>query len=129
MPYSVLGVDDEASVRQLMRLVIDTDDRFTLHGTAHDGRDALGQIENQCPDAIVCDLRMPGMDGWEALPHLRAACPDAVIVIYSSDPAAPSALTLGADRVLDKAVDFGDVLDVVAEMLRNTDQGHDRDPA
>lgn len=77
MPYSVLVVDDEAPVRHLLRLLIDIDDRFTLHATAHDGRDALSRIEDRCPDGIVCDLRMPGMDGWEALPRLRAACPPA----------------------------------------------------
>jgi PleD family two-component response regulator len=67
-PYSVLAVDDEASVRQLIRLLIDTDERFTLFGTAHDGRQALDRVEERCPDAIVCDIRMPGMNGLEALP-------------------------------------------------------------
>jgi DNA-binding NarL/FixJ family response regulator len=119
MPYSVLAVDDEASVRQLIRLLIDTDERFTLFGTAHDGRQALDRVEERCPDAIVCDIRMPGMNGLEALPHLKAACPEAIIVIYSADPAARTALTLGADRVLDKSVDASDVLEVVAQMCRN----------
>jgi NarL family two-component system response regulator LiaR len=119
MPYSVLAVDDEPSIRQLIRLLIDTDERFTLFGTAHDGREALDQVEKRCPDAIVCDIRMPGMNGLEALPRLKAACPKAIVVIYSADPAARTALTLGADRVLDKSVDASDVLDVVAEMCRN----------
>ena len=119
MPYSVLVVDDEASVRQLIGLLIETDERFTLFGTAPDGRRALDRVEERCPDAIVCDIRMPGMSGLEALPRLKAACAEAIIVIYSADPAARTALTLGADRVLDKSVEASDVLDVVAEMCRN----------
>jgi YesN/AraC family two-component response regulator len=67
MPYSVLAVDDQPSVRQLMRLLIDTDDRFTLIGTARDGRQALDRVEKRCPDAIVCDIRMPGMN-WRRCP-------------------------------------------------------------
>jgi DNA-binding NarL/FixJ family response regulator len=59
------------------------------------------------------------MSGLEALPHLKAACPEAIIVIYSADPAALTALTLGADQVLDKSVDASDLLDVVAEMCRS----------
>jgi len=118
MPYSVMAVDDEASVRLLIRLLIDTDERFTLFGTAHDGGQALDRVEVRCPDVIVCDIRMPGMNGLEALPHLRAACPEAIIVIYSADPAAVTALRLGADLVFDKSVDVRDVLEAVAEMCR-----------
>jgi YesN/AraC family two-component response regulator len=49
MPYSVLAVDDEASVRQLIRLLIDTDERFTLFGTAHDGRQASTRLRSGVP--------------------------------------------------------------------------------
>jgi DNA-binding NarL/FixJ family response regulator len=100
MPYSVLAVDDEPSIRQLIRLLIDTDERFTLFGTAHDGREALEQVEKRCPDAIVCDIRMPGMNGLEALPRLKAACPKAIVVIYSADPAARTAV--GSPRSPDR---------------------------
>src|SRR5262245_24168718 len=39
--------------------------------TAVDGLDALDQVEQHRPDAILLDLIMPAMDGWSVLERLR----------------------------------------------------------
>lgn len=38
---------------------------------AHDGREALDQLERERPDAIVLDAMMPVMDGYEVLRRVR----------------------------------------------------------
>jgi CheY-like chemotaxis protein len=84
VPYSVLVVDDDGSIRDLLELWFDDDTRFTMFGTAPEGGKALDMVQTSCPDAIVCDINMPGMNGIEALPLLRSACPNTVIVAHSA---------------------------------------------
>jgi two-component system, chemotaxis family, protein-glutamate methylesterase/glutaminase len=105
-PYSVLAVDDQLPVLQLLTLWIDCDARLRLAGVASDGEDAIRWVEQECPDAIICDVTMPRLGGLEALPAMRVACPDSVILMYTSVPdIACVAHQLGADAVVEKTVD------------------------
>ena len=118
-PLSVLVVDDQPAMVNLLRMWIDDDDRFVLAGTAADGRAAVREAAAECPDGVICDMDMPEMDGAEAVPILRRMCPDTVIVVYTSDRnLVTKAGRLGADAVLDKATPPVDVLDVLAELHR-----------
>lgn len=123
MPFSVLLVDDSPVVRQVLTMLIDTDERLTLARAVGDGLQAAEAVSDDCPDAIVCDVAMPRMDGLEAVPILRAACPSAVIVMYTSDPeAAYTAFELGADDVIAKTVDPRDLMDRIVDVFaRRTD--------
>lgn len=118
-PLSVLVVDDEPAMVQLLRLWIDDDGRFVLAGTAADGRAAVRVAAAECPDAVICDMDMPQMNGAEAMPILRRMCPDTVIVVYTSDrDLATEAGRIGADAVFDKLTSPAEVLDRVAELHR-----------
>lgn len=119
MPFSVLIVDDQPAVLQLLTLWIEGDDRLSLAGTAQDGEAAVRWVRSRCPDAVICDLVMPVMDGIEALPLLRRACPDAVIAMYTSCPeVAGGAEQLGADAVFDKATEPSAMLDHLVNLCR-----------
>ena len=60
-PGSILVIDDEPSiVRGLTRLLHRDGYRVA---TARNGRDALAQLQGQCYDVILSDLRMPELDG------------------------------------------------------------------
>ena len=67
---SVLVVDDEADIRELLRINLELDGHQVV--TAPDGRRALECILEQAPDVVVLDVVMPGMDGWEVLRHIKA---------------------------------------------------------
>jgi DNA-binding NarL/FixJ family response regulator len=119
-PYSVLAVDDQPQVLQLLTLWIRGDSRLRLAGTASDGHSAIRWVSQECPDAIICDVTMPRLGGLEALPALREACPDSVILMFTSAPEiAVTAQQLGADAVVDKAADLSDLLDYVVLLCRN----------
>lgn len=65
----VLIVDDEPDVRLVARVILnsagyDVDE-------AESGEEALAHIRDQVPDAVLLDVRMPGIDGWEVLRQLR----------------------------------------------------------
>jgi DNA-binding NarL/FixJ family response regulator len=119
-PYSVLAVDDQLPVLQLLMLRIESDVRLRLAGVATDGHAAIRLASHDCPDAIICDVRMPGLGGLEALPALRESCPDAVIMMHTSAPdLASTAQQLGADAVVDKTHDPSDLLDYLVDLCRN----------
>jgi len=70
---SILVIDDEPSiVRGLTRLLHHDGYRVT---TASNGRDALAQLQGQCYDVILSDLRMPELDGRAFYALLRQHSP------------------------------------------------------
>lgn len=119
-PYSVLAVDDQPQVLQLLTLWVQSDARLRLAGTASDGRSAVERAAEECPDAIICDVTMPRLGGLEALPELRRLCPGSVILMYTSAPElATTAQQLGADAVVDKTADLSALLDYVVALCRH----------
>ena len=72
-PGSILVIDDEPSiVRGLTRLLHRDGYRVA---TARNGRDALAQLQGQCYDVILSDLRMPELDGRAFYALLRQHSP------------------------------------------------------
>jgi CheY-like chemotaxis protein len=62
---SVLVVDDEPQVVWVLEFSLKGEGYQTF--TAHDGFEALDQIERHHPDLMVLDVMMPRMDGWSVL--------------------------------------------------------------
>lgn len=68
---SVLVVDDHPLVREHVARAILADERLELAGQAGDGEDALCQVQERRPDALVLDVEMPKLDGVGVLRALR----------------------------------------------------------
>jgi len=66
----VLLVDDEDSLRKVMRDLLERDGYDVTE--ARDGVQALDQVDRVGPDIIVLDLNLPGLDGYGVLSHLRS---------------------------------------------------------
>lgn len=94
----VLLVDDLPDIRLVMRLLLEADGRAEVVGEAADGNEAVRLAAELHPDAVVLDLRMPGLDGVSALPLIRDASPGTVVVALSALPVGP---------MTDRAVDLG----------------------
>ena len=85
-PVKVLLVDDEAPARARLREVLAdcaADMPLEILGEADNGVDALRQIEENRPDVLLLDIRMPEMDGIEVAQHLRLLSP-ATAVIFTT---------------------------------------------
>src|SRR4051794_13514157 len=67
---TVLVVDDEGDIRELVRINLELDGHSVL--TAPDGTKALELARQKTPDLILLDVMMPGLDGWEVLSRLKA---------------------------------------------------------
>jgi two-component system response regulator AlgR len=66
----VLIVDDEPLARARIADLLDDIDDVEVVGQAPDGRAALECVERACPDLVLLDIRMPGIDGLETARHL-----------------------------------------------------------
>ncbi|HEX9106544.1 MAG TPA: response regulator [Longimicrobiales bacterium] len=59
----ILVVDDDPSSLDIVRTFLEA--RGYRVATAHDGKEALSQMEEVRPCLVLLDVMMPGMDGWE----------------------------------------------------------------
>ncbi|MGB8650246.1 MAG: EAL domain-containing protein [Mycobacteriales bacterium] len=104
----VLVVEDDASVGQLLKALLDDEQDFQVVGQATDGREAIALARYLRPDVVLLDLALPGVGGLEALPMLRTVAPRAHIVVVSGMDAAAlrdRATRAGAEAYWDKSED------------------------
>ena len=79
----LLVVDDEARVRQGLRMRLASEPDLEIVGEAGDGPAALHLALELRPDVVLMDLLMPGMDGIRVTRMLQAAVPASRIVAFS----------------------------------------------
>ena len=101
----VLLVDDEDSLRKVMRDLLERDGYLVTE--ARDGVQALDQVDRVGPDIIVLDLNLPGLDGYGVLSHLRsrpatANIPVIVLTAKGDEDNELRVFELGADDFLTK---------------------------
>jgi len=70
MGKTVLVVDDEPDIRVLAKITLQSAGFDVME--AESGEDALAAVERTNPDAVLLDIRMPGMNGWEVLEQLKS---------------------------------------------------------
>src|SRR5205809_7693238 len=73
--------------------------------TASNGIDAASKLENTAVQAVITDLKMPGMDGLELLHHVRRtkpAIPVIVLTAFGTVSTAVEAMKAGANDFLVK---------------------------
>ncbi len=75
---TILLIDDEPQLRQLMRLALGAEYDILEAG---DGTTGLSLAQEQHPDLILLDLRMPGLDGLSVLRKLKAHAQTAAVPI------------------------------------------------
>jgi DNA-binding NarL/FixJ family response regulator len=76
----ILLVEDHATVRQALKLLIDRESDLEVVDEASDGAQALDCARNNDLDVVVLDLSMPGVSGLVATRRLRELRPDLAIV-------------------------------------------------
>ena len=79
----ILLADDHVTVRQGLKMLIESQGDMTVVSEASDGTAAVEQARTLRPDVVVMDISMPGMNGLVATRTLKQIQPDSVIVILT----------------------------------------------
>ena len=80
----VMTVDDHEIFRSGIRYLLITFEDIDLLAEAHSGEEALCLCEEDCPDVILMDMMMSGMDGIESTRAIRERFPDVQVLALTS---------------------------------------------
>ncbi|MGY4156280.1 CheY-like chemotaxis protein [Bradyrhizobium sp. USDA 4461] len=125
MTVSVLVVDDEPDLEVLFRQQFRRElraRRFVMDfaGSAAQALNRISDTGEQTLILILSDINMPGMSGLEMLPELRARRPDVPVIMitaYGDAETRKTALERGAQALLTKPIDFGQVRQAIQARL------------
>jgi len=79
----VLLADDHAVLRDGLRLLLEAQQDIKVIADVANGRDAVRQVRQQCPDVVIMDIAMPELNGIEATRQILEVCPSAQVIILS----------------------------------------------
>src|SRR5690554_7206513 len=104
-------IDDDRSIRWVLERALD---QAGLQPTAFEsGENIMKRLEQEQPDAIISDIRMPGIDGITLLSRISASHPDIPVIIMTAHSDLESAVTsyqTGAFEYLPKPFDVDDAV-------------------
>ncbi len=115
---TVLVVDDEAAIRDALRMILEYEGYRVLEAAS--GEDALSVLSRTPADAVLLDIRMKGMSGLDALERIRglhAGLPVLMVSGHGTIETAVSALRLGAQDFLEKPLERDVVLARIGGLL------------
>jgi DNA-binding NarL/FixJ family response regulator len=107
-PLRIVVADDQATIREGLVLMLDLLPDIRVVGSAADGEQAIAQVAEHRPDAILLDLHMPVLDGLEVTRRLAVSHPEVAIVVlttYANDASVLDTLRAGARAYLTKNAD------------------------
>ncbi len=101
--YKILVIEDETSISKFIKINLEREGFKVL--PAYNGEDGLIMFRENCPDAVILDLMLPGIDGFEVCSKIRELDSDVIIIILTAkgqDMDKIMGLELGADDYMVK---------------------------
>ena len=117
--FSVLVVEDDATLRQIMCAVLSKNGYSAL--AASDGADALDVLDRIHVDLIISDIMMPGIDGYELTHELRDAGYNLPILMVTAKERFEDkqrGFLAGIDDYMVKPIDLNEMILRVGALLR-----------
>ena len=116
MKKKILVVDDEKNIRLLLNEEL-TDEGYEVI-MADNGETALKMIEEEKPDIVTLDIKMPGEDGLNILRKIREIEYDLPVIICSAYSVYKSDFSaVAADHYVVKSSDFDELKNKIKEIL------------
>ena len=116
----IVVVEDDPGVRGLLATGLELEGHEVL--SAPDGPAGLAMVAEVLPDAVVCDVMMPGMSGWDVVCALREDArfehlPVALLSARDSTDDTRHGYEAGASVVLPKPYDGGKLHEVLTALV------------
>lgn len=118
---NLLIVDDDKLIQKSLSLSLSREKDINVVGCASNGLEAIHFFDEEIPDMVLMDIRMPGLDGIEATRLIKQRNPRTRVMMlttFDDKPSIKQALSAGADGYLlktDKVSDIASKLRVMME--------------
>ena len=119
----VLLVDDQKTVREKLKVSLESEADIEVVGTANNGITAIEQVEVLQPDVVIMNIEMPSLDGTSATKQITNRFIETNVIIhtsYDSDEYIIKSLAMGAKGYLLKSLETEDL----AIAIRNINKGY-----
>lgn len=120
---SIAIIDDHPMVLGGLEVMLAARRIFRVVKTFSSGEDALGFVRKSgCPDIVLCDIRMQGMDGFETLAKIKRFYPKARVLLLAGMPLAVEAeraKAMGAAGYMSKSSDIDRLARAIQEAAEN----------
>jgi two-component system, NtrC family, nitrogen regulation response regulator NtrX len=119
MKTRILVVDDEAAIRESLRMILEYEGYGFV--SAASGQEGIALVQRDRPDLVLLDIKMPAMDGMEVLRKLRAlddTLPVVMISGHGTTSTAVDAIKSGALDFLDKPLSSERVIVTLQNALK-----------
>jgi two-component system, NtrC family, nitrogen regulation response regulator NtrX len=114
----ILVIDDEKSIRNTLKDIIEYEQHQV--DLAADGREGLEMFQQTHYDAVLCDIKMPGMDGTEVLMQIVEINPEVPVIMISGHgniETAVDSIKKGAYDFIQKPLDLNRLLVTIKNAL------------
>jgi len=122
MKPRILVIDDEAAIRDSLRMILEYEDYRFLGASS--GQEGIALAQRDRPDLVLLDIKMPGMDGMEVLRSLRATdegLPVVMISGHGTTATAVDAIKSGAADFLEKPLSSERVIVTLRNVLAQSE--------
>ena len=128
MAVSVLGVEDDKNIADLLQLYLEKEGYAVT--VAADGGLGLEKFRAIQPDLVLLDVMMPVMDGWQVCRAIRAESQTPVIMLTAKSETDDkvTGLKTGADDYVTKPFEMRELLARIEAVLRRTDRSEQATP-
>jgi DNA-binding NarL/FixJ family response regulator len=93
----IVLADDHLTVRQTIRICIESDPQMEVVAEAGSGRETIAAVDRTTPDMVVLDYQMPGLNGLEVARVIRERHPKVPMLMLTGEEDA--ALRAASERV------------------------------
>jgi DNA-binding NarL/FixJ family response regulator len=118
----IVIADDYKIYRDGLKVGLSSDENMEIIGEADNGEDLMKVLENQSPNVILMDLKMPIMDGMEATKLVRQKYPDIkvlVVTMYDDDKFIIHLMENGANGYLLKNTEPDEIIKSIYAVYEN----------
>ena len=127
MKQTILIAEDEADIRNILRLYLESENYEVLE--AADGESAVAAVRNGSPDLVILDIMMPKLDGFAVVRAIRQQSDIPVLILSArnQDNDKILGLNLGADDYIAKPFNALEIVARVKAHLRRSDRSRTAD--
>ncbi len=122
-------IDDDRSIRWVLEKALEQENIESL--SFENGDKVLNAFNREIPDAIISDVRMPGIDGLELLQKINEVQPDVPVIIMTAHSDLDSAVNSyqkGAFEYLPKPFDVDEAVNLIKRAISHRQESLQKNP-